>query len=306
MNTENIVKHYWDCAAALKPETHTHKLLKSYYMTLCCRRAKASINLPREKFSRHTMCPRCSSKWDETNFQMKLKPQQVALTTKVKKQLEKLYEANKSTESRRTITKKQRKRAKWLRKRVLSNVEMQCELCQHKTLLTLHKPSRGERESRTLETAELEESTIVETVPAPTPVKTKKNKSKDKTAGLKLDNVQTHAAKKVTPNKDANQRRSNQKTAAVIVKPQANNKSVSKTAAAPKQQAKHAANLTQPLKSKKKKQHTKVVAAPVAQNVKSKTQKQNSLLQLAALLKAQTTSKAGANVAQKKLESLLK
>lgn len=32
MSTENTVKLLWDCANALDAETHTNKLLKSYYM----------------------------------------------------------------------------------------------------------------------------------------------------------------------------------------------------------------------------------------------------------------------------------
>ncbi|XP_036331865.1 uncharacterized protein LOC118743358 [Rhagoletis pomonella] len=311
MDKENLVKHYWDCASALEPETHTHKLLKSYYMTICRKLAKSSISMPKEKFSRNMMCRHCSSKWNESDFQMKLKPQQIAHSTKARKQIEKLYDAKKSTENRRALTRKQRKRAKWLSKRVLNSVEIQCELCKHKTKLPMQKPSRKERDSKMTEVTELDEILVPETVtPAPVKNKKKKKKNKDKTAGLKLDKVQVNAAKISAPNKDvaptkphtnaASITTDTPKGAAANAKPQSNNKSANK-ADATKKQAKPTAKLSQPLKAKKK--NAKAAAAP---NIQSKTQQKNSLLQLAAMLKAQTANKSGENSAHRRLESLLK
>ncbi|XP_011192721.2 uncharacterized protein LOC105218685 [Zeugodacus cucurbitae] len=308
MSAESLVKHYWDCARVLEPEGHTRKLLKSYFMTKCRKLAKSTIWMPKEKFSTHTMCPRCSSKWNETNYKMFLKPQQIAYSTKARKQIEKLQEAKTSIENRRALTRKQRKRAKWLQKRVLNSVVIQCELCAHKTKIEMQKPNKTESNNETTDTTELEDIVPTETV-APTPVnlKKKKKKNKDKTAGLKLDKSKNLATKN---NEVQNKTSVNKQVVpAATIKLQPSNKVVAKVNPTNKVAAKPTkptAILSQPLKAKKQKQQKAKPANNTTPKVQSKTQQQNSLLQLAALLKSQTAAKTGANATQKRLESLLK
>lgn len=300
MTAENKVKYYWDCARVLEPDGHTKKVLKSYFMTNCRKLAKSSICMPKEKFSQNTMCPRCCSKWSETNYKMFLNPQQITYSTKAKKQIQKLQEAKTSIEKRRALTRKQRKRAKWLQKRVMSSVIIECELCQHRTKIELNKPGKKETDSENIDTVDLDESVPPESITT-TPINTKKKKkkTKDRTAGLKLDKN-----KNLTENNNKIQTKTGinkQEVPAATIKPQPSNKVVAKVIPSNKAAGKPNSSLSQSLKAKKQKQKK---SKPT--KIQSKTQQQNSLLKLAALLKSQTVTKSAANASQKRLESLLK
>ncbi|XP_049308214.1 uncharacterized protein LOC125777427 [Bactrocera dorsalis] len=307
MSAETKVKYLWDCAKVLEPENHTKKLLKSYFMTNCRKLAKANIYLPKDKFSQNTMCPRCCSKWSETNYKMFLKPQQIAYSTKAKKQIEKLNEAKTSIEKRRALTRKQRKRAKWLQKRVLSSVVIECELCQHKTSIKLEKPGKTENDSENKDNIDLEEIATPESITTTlVNAKKKKKKIKDKTAGLKVD--KTKNLTKLNDKKQIEPSILKQKvpTATNTSKPQPINKVAAKINPSNKATTKPTTNLGQPLKAKKQKQKKAKPTNIATKAVQSKTQQQNSLLQLAALLKSQTATKSATNATQKRLESLLK
>nr|XP_014098944.2 uncharacterized protein LOC106623845 [Bactrocera oleae] len=236
---------------------------------------------------------------------MFLKPQQIAYSTKAKKQIEKLHEAKTSIEKRRALTRKQRKRAKWLQKRVLSSVVIECELCKHKTSIEMQKPSKTGRDSENTETADLEETATPESItPTPVDAKKKKKKNKDKTAGLKLDK-----SKNLTKTNNKIQAKTSvikQNVPAATIKPLPSNKVVTKVNPSNKVTTKSTTNLSQPLKTKKRKQKKAKTTNIATKLLQSKTQQQNSLLQLAALLKSQTATKSAANATQKRLESLLK
>ncbi|CAD7014487.1 unnamed protein product [Ceratitis capitata] len=298
MRSESLIKHYWDCAGTLDSEHHTHKLLKSYYMTICRKLAKTSVWMPKEKFSRNTMCRRCSSKWNETNFRMKLNPQEITYSAKAKRQIEKLYNAKSGIENRRALTRKQRKRAKWLKKRVMNSVEIQCELCQHKTRIEMHKPNKREPESGTMKcnADENDLPELITSTPVTAKTKKKKNKSKDKTAGLKIEKVQMVTSKNVTANIVDNKNRINNIKKQEHSVPIANTQQPHKKSII-KADVKTTTNLSQPLKAKKQKKKAKTFPTAAAPKIQSKTQQQNSILQLAALLKAQ--NKPGPNATQK-------
>ncbi|XP_067630390.1 uncharacterized protein [Eurosta solidaginis] len=311
MDKENVIKHYWECASALEPATHTHKLLKSYYMTICRKLANSGIQMPQEKFSHSTMCARCCSKWNETDYRMRLKPQEIAKSTKAKKQIAKLNEPRSGIEQCRVLTRKQRKRAKWLQKRVGNSMEMQCEFCQHKTTIEMNKPSRKERELRKSKVTDLDEQkqTTCKAVPS-TAVKIKnkkKKKNKDKSAGIKVEKGQAVVLHKIKPKVEPSQNETKydgDRTTKIEALKQKRQKVASQgvilNVQKPVVPNKSAQNLIQPLKAKKKKKKTPTP------NALSKTKQQNSLLQLAALLKAQTTNKSCAKGTQNRLELLLK
>lgn len=177
---------------------------------------------------------------------------------------------------------------------------IECELCQHRTKIELNKPGKKETDSENIDTVDLDESVPPESITT-TPINTKKKKkkTKDRTAGLKLDKN-----KNLTENNNKIQTKTGinkHEVPAATIKPQPSNKVVAKVIPSNKAAGKPNSSLSQSLKAKKQKQKK---SKPT--KIQSKTQQQNSLLKLAALLKSQTVTKSAANASQKRLESLLK
>ncbi|XP_055852479.1 translation initiation factor IF-2 [Episyrphus balteatus] len=242
---EQIVKLLWNQANVLQQKNHTVQLLRSFYLTTCKKIAKHDVRLPAEKFAPSVMCPKCSSIWSESKFSLSLKPLRIH-SKKAEKLVDKLNKDQKS------LSKKQKKRAKWLKKKICNTVEIKCEFCQTKTKQTL---------IRTKVKLKIEEKEPKIEIPIK---KKKKKKSKDKSAGLKLDRLIPQTKK---PNPFA-----------------------TKTENKPKKQ-----KTAQPKTQQSKAKIEKTI---------SKTQKQNSLLQLAKMLKSQGPT-SGSN-SNNQLEKLLR
>lgn len=237
---EQTLKLQWNQANAITQNSHTTQLLRSFYITNCKKIAKYDIKLPALQFAPSVMCPKCSSIWSESTFSMVSKPLQIR-SRKAEKLVEKLNSHQKD------LTRKQKKRAKWLKKKIYNNVVIKCEFCKNKTvqLLQRSKPKlKVEEKTSDIEVA----------------VKKKKKKSKDKSAGLKLDKVIVQQTQPKKP-------------------------------------------LNQPNSKKANKPKVQVSKAKIEKSI-SKTQKQNSLLALAKMLKSQgSTSGTKSN---NQLEKLLR
>uniref|UniRef100_A0A1A9VL16 Uncharacterized protein n=1 Tax=Glossina austeni TaxID=7395 RepID=A0A1A9VL16_GLOAU len=305
MSVENTVKLLWNCAAALEPKTHAHKLLKSYYINNCRSIANTKLQMPKEKFGTSQMCSHCGCFWHESEFKLKPQSQQVPVRTKALKLIAKLEETNQE-HSQNVLRGKQRRRAKWLKKRITNYMKVKCELCHHTTLIKMEKPQTKKRLNKNANLPMEEEETVSDVHLKS--IKKKKNKA-NKNAGLnipkqhceqekqqsvKAQTVLIKSKPSVAATKQINETKfvSKQPT----VKPKSNNTRITQSPATK-------ANSN---KKHKSKQSSKISTPPVA--VQSKTQRKNSLLQLAALLKQQTTSDGTetAKSTQKRLEALLK
>uniref|UniRef100_A0A1B0AXF9 Uncharacterized protein n=1 Tax=Glossina palpalis gambiensis TaxID=67801 RepID=A0A1B0AXF9_9MUSC len=307
MSVENTVKLLWDCAAALEPKTHAHKLLKSYYINNCRTIANTKLQMPKEKFGTSQMCSHCGCFWHESEFKLKPHSQQVPVTAKALKLIAKLEETNQE-HYKNVLTGKQRRRAKWLKKRITNYMKVKCELCQHKTLIKMEKPQKKKRLNKNANLPIEEEETVSDVHLKS--IKKKKNKA-NKNAGLNKPK-QHFDQEKHLPVKTP--------TALIPSKPSVEaTKQINKTKFVSKQptvksksnnaritQSQSPATKVNSSKKHKSKQSSKISTPPVA--VQSKTQRKNSLLQLAALLKQQTTSNRTetAKSTQQRLEALLK
>ncbi|XP_005179021.1 uncharacterized protein LOC101893795 [Musca domestica] len=297
---ESKASLFWNCSTALKPETHVHKLLKSYYMNMCRKLVRNTIQIPKEKFASTQMCSHCGLFWSESEFRMKLKSQHVTVKGKTKRLIEKLQKS-KEPDQKDLLTGKQRKRAKWLQKRATQHIEIKCDQCQHKSIVKLDKPKKKAKKVDDVADVQQEAIALDENGPKSKPKKKKKNK--DKVAGLKipLDKQQEKPLQQQNTNKP--------KTPQKEKPPTMTSPCPAPTAQTPKV----AQQLTQTNKTKKKKKPSNATTTPKASNnnsnkvqkVVSKTQQQNSLLQLAALLK-NNSSNSGKNSTQNRLEALLK
>lgn len=127
------------------------------------------------------MCQMCGSLWHRSDFDMKLKPQRLRNRTKYLKLIEK-FDASKP-EISSGLSQKQRRRAKWLKKRLGSFVDITCKQCNHKSSIKLNKPLVR----RKLKGKEEKNKKIVTTILLAEQQRQKKGKKpKDKNAGLKL------------------------------------------------------------------------------------------------------------------------
>ncbi|KAI9577608.1 uncharacterized protein LOC119641379 [Glossina fuscipes] len=307
MSVENTVKLLWDCAAALEPKTHAHKLLKSDYINNCRTIANTKLQMPKEKFGTSQMCSHCGCFWHESEFKLKPHSQQVPVRAKALKLIAKLEETNQE-HYKNVLTGKQRRRAKWLKKRITNYMKVKCELCQHKTLIKMEKPQKKKRLNKNANLPIEEEETVSDVHLKS--IKKKKNKA-NKNAGLnkpkqhfdqekhlpvKTPTVLIPSKPSVEATKQINKTKfvSKQPT----VKSKSNNARIT--------QSQSPATKVNSSKKHKSKQSSKISTPPVA--VQSKTQRKNSLLQLAALLKQQTTSNRTetAKSTQQRLEALLK
>ncbi|XP_034479121.1 uncharacterized protein LOC117785288 [Drosophila innubila] len=276
MAEEKSINLLWNCAKELSTHTHTERLLKSYYTNTCRKLARHNVQLPEDCVGTARMCGRCGNQWTDGNYQLQLKPQRLANNAKRRRLIARL-DMDKAKRQRGTLSTGARKRAKWLKKRMASNIAVDCSLCGHSTMLPLEKPKKR---SETIATTSRTETITTTTLPVASKQKKKKNnKNKDINAGLKpttqKQQQQQHQQKPPTA----------QKAAATTT-----------TTTAVRQSSKQ---------KKKSKAAQSTPAASNAPKMQSKTQKQNVLLQLAAQLKSHA-SKNASKTPQSRLQALLK
>ncbi|XP_052841647.1 uncharacterized protein LOC128255876 [Drosophila gunungcola] len=278
MSDQRTMDLLWNCASKLTDQSHTERILKSHYITTCRKLARNSVQLPEESFGSARMCSRCGNQWADGRYQLHLQPQKLRQSANKRRLIAQL-ENVKAKQIRGEMSSGARKRAKWLKKRMASQMAVDCEVCRHKTMLPLEK---GRKRAK----PKAKEETMTATQPAAADQnkkKAKKNKSqapnKDINAGLqipqqqKTPQQQQHLAKSPAPSKKASQ--------PVGIASQ---------------------NPSQTSKKKKKKP---AQPTPAAAKTQSKTQKQNVLLQLAAQLKSNAFKDANKSQ-QNRLQAFLK
>ncbi|XP_023177795.2 uncharacterized protein LOC111604119 [Drosophila hydei] len=173
MGEERRVNHLWNCAKELSAETHAERLLKSYYINTSRKVARHNIQLPEESIGPARMCVRCGSQWSDGQYKLHLQPQRLASNAKRRRLIAQL-EAVKAKQQRGVLSTGARKRAKWLKKCMASNVAVQCDLCEHKTMLPLEKPKKRAK------------AKTMQATTTTTTVKNKQHTNKDINAGPKL------------------------------------------------------------------------------------------------------------------------
>ncbi|XP_032585479.1 uncharacterized protein LOC6579333 [Drosophila mojavensis] len=265
--TEKTVNHLWNCAKELGVETHTERLLKSYYINTSRKLARHNVQLPEENIGPARMCARCGSQWSDGQYKLHLQPQRLASNAKRRRLIAQL-EVVKAKQQRGGLSTGARKRAKWLKKCMASKMAVQCELCQHKTMLPLEKPKKRDK-AKTMQPAAAAAETSTTTV------RNKQHKNKDINARLKMPIQQKQTTATVAK----------QSTTTTTANSQSNKQKNKK-------------------KKKQQQQQTKTTPTPV-QKVQSKTQKQNALLQLAAQLKTHASQNAS-RTQQSRLQAFLK
>nr|XP_017014766.2 translation initiation factor IF-2 [Drosophila takahashii] len=282
MGDQKTVDLLWNCASKLTDQTHTERLLKSYYITTCRKLARHNVQLPEDSFGSARMCSRCGNQWTDGRYQLHLQPQRLRQSAKSRRLIAQL-ETVRAKQTKGEMSSGARKRAKWLKKRMASQMAVDCEVCRHKTMLPLEK---GKKRAK----AKAAEETMAATQPAaagPNKKKAKKKKSqapnKDINAGLKIPQQQK------TPQQQQQQPAKSPAPAS------------SKKACQPVGKASQNPSQTSKKKKKKPAQPAPVVAA----KTQSKTQKQNALLQLAAQLKSNAFKDASKSQ-QNRLQAFLK
>ncbi|KAH8370291.1 hypothetical protein KR093_002967 [Drosophila rubida] len=282
MAGEKSINLLWNCAKELTTETHAERLLKSYYTNTCRKLAKHNIQLPDDCVGSARMCKRCGNQWADGYYELQLHPQRLANNAKRRRLIARLdvdKVKEKGTREKGKLSIGARKRAKWLKKRMASNIAVDCSLCGHNTMLPLEKPKKRCKAAETITTKT-----------TPTQVaskkKKKKNKNQDVNAGLKLPAPPSQTQQQKAPTA--------QKTAPTRI--------ATATTTTPAGQSNK-----QKKKPKSKAAQSKSTAAAVssALKVQSKTQKQNALLQLAAQLKSHA-SKTASKSPQDRLQALLR
>lgn len=197
------------------------------------------------------MCPYCGSFWNNSDYGLKLIPKQFKIRSKTKKLVENL-EKSKGF-SYKILNKKQRNRAKWLKKKVSNHLAINCFQCKHRSLLKIDNSKLKSPRQLTgvKETSDLRKASVKNSL--------QKSKSGSNAKKNEKGEIITPVSSKL---RNIQERKSHKK---------------------PK--TKNNGNLS-----------NKVV---------SKTQKQNSLLHLAALLQKQSKDSSN-NTAEKRLLSFLK
>ncbi|EDV36901.1 uncharacterized protein Dana_GF11707 [Drosophila ananassae] len=267
MTDQRTVDLLWNCSKSLTSETHTERLLKSYYINTCRKLARHNVQLPEDSFGPARMCSRCGNQWSDGRYDLHLESQKLRQTAKNRRLIARL-DAVKAKLQRGELSIGARKRAKWLKKRMASHMAVDCDVCRHKTMLPLEK---GRKRAK-LQDKE-ESVVIVQPATAGPPKKKAKAKAqnKDINAGLKIPQAQQQKKPQPTPAKKAPQ-----------------------TVQPPSQTPKK--------KNQKKNKPTQPAPAPKTQ---SKTQKQNALLQLAAQLKSNAFKNASKSQ-ENRLQAFLK
>ncbi|EDV59662.1 uncharacterized protein LOC6543499 [Drosophila erecta] len=278
MGDQKTVDLLWNCASKLTDQSHTERILKSYYITTCRKLARHNVQLPEDSFGSARMCSRCGNQWTDGRYQLHLQPQELKQSAKNRRLIARL-EAVKSKLAKGDMTSGARKRAKWLRKRMASNMAVDCDVCHHKTMLPLEK---GRKRAEVKATKE--------TMAAAQPAPAGQNKKKAKKKNSQAPNKDINAGLKIPQQQKAPQQQ------------QQPSKSSAPSKKAPQPVGIVAQNPSQPSKKKKKKPAQPAPAAPKTQ---SKTQKQNVLLQLAAQLKSNAFKDASKSQ-QNRLKEFLK
>ncbi|XP_016957896.1 uncharacterized protein LOC108029914 [Drosophila biarmipes] len=275
MTDQKTVDLLWNCASKLTDQTHTERLLKSYYITTCRKLARHNVQLPEDSFGPARMCSRCGNQWTDGRYQLHLEPQRLRQSAKNRRLIAQL-EAVKAKPTKGEMNSGSRKRAKWLKKRMASQMAVDCEVCRHKTMLPLEK---SRKRAKLIATAETMATTTQPAAVVQNKKKAKKKKSqapnKDINAGLKIPKQQK-------PQQQLQQPAPSKKTSQPV--------------------GTAAQNPSQTSKKKKKKP---AQPAPAAAKTQSKTQKQNALLQLAAQLKSNAFKDASKSQ-QNRLQAFLK
>ncbi|XP_034109258.2 uncharacterized protein LOC117571296 [Drosophila albomicans] len=281
MVEEKSINLLWNCAKELTTATHAERLLKSYYTNTCRKLAKHSIQLPADCVGAARMCKRCGNQWADGNYELQLQPQRLANNAKRRRLIARLdVEKEKAKAKQGKLSIGARKRAKWLKKRMASNIAVDCSLCGHNTMLPLEKPKKRSKAAETIAPP----TATTKTTEVASKKKKKKNKNQDVNAGLKLPPPQTQSQQ---------QQQQLQKTPTA----QKAAPTTTKTTSTPKAAGQNS-------KQKKKTKTTPAVSS-AAPKVQSKTQKQNALLQLAAQLKSHAF-KTASKTPQDRLQALLK
>ncbi|KAH8253899.1 hypothetical protein KR032_007523, partial [Drosophila birchii] len=264
----------WNCAAKLTGQSHTERLLKSYYITTCRKLARHNVQLPEDSFGSARMCARCGNQWADGRYQLHLQPQRLKESAKNRRLVAQL-EAVKAKQIKGEMSSGARKRAKWLKKRMASQMAVDCDVCHHKTMLPLEKGRRRAKLKAKEETMATTQPTAAAAATSQNKKKTKKTKktpaqNKDINAGLKIPQQQQKTPQQQPPKK-------------------------------PSQPAGGAAQTP----SKKKKKAAKPSAPTVQKAAQSKTKQQNALLQLAAQLKSHAFKDASKSQ-ENRLQAFLK
>ncbi|XP_068146385.1 uncharacterized protein [Drosophila tropicalis] len=178
MAEKQTLDFLWKCSLSLSSETQTERMLKSYYITTCRKLAKRNVQLPTNTFGWGQMCARCGNQWNDGNYDLRLKPSSISETPKRLRQVAKLDEVQQKGQDAQTLSRGAKKRAKWLKKRMPSNMIVDCSLCRHKTMLPLEKHKRKRQQTE----VEVEQK-IIESkdVPAVNNSKKKKKGKKNST-----------------------------------------------------------------------------------------------------------------------------
>nr|XP_016940476.1 histone H1.0-A [Drosophila suzukii] len=276
MSDQKTVDLLWNCASKLSDQTHTERLLKSYYITTCRKLARHNVQLPEDSFGPARMCSRCGNQWTDGRYQLHLEPQRLRQSARNRRLIAQL-EAVKAKPTKGEMSSGARKRAKWLKKRMASQMAVDCEVCRHKTMLPLEKTRKRAKLIAT------EETMATTTQPAAEGKNKKKAKRK----------------KSQAPNKDIN-------AGLKIPQPQKTLQQPPKQPAPSKKASQPVGMASQnPSQTAKKKKKKPAQPAPAAAKTQSKTQKQNALLQLAAQLKSNAFKDASKSQ-QNRLQAFLK
>lgn len=258
----------------------------------------------------------CGSFWNESDFDMKVKPQRLRNKMKYLKLIDK-FDARKP-EGASGLNQKQRRRAKWLKKRLGTFVEIICKHCKHKSSIKLNKPLLKRKQEK----QEVKNSKIEKTALCAEEKKAHKNKKpKDKNAGLKIpeltkpetlvktnikttleDTLRDNKKKTTIVNNNLSKstnntlKTSNNSTKSTTNTLKITNKQAPKSI---KQAPKNTNKLQVNAKIKQSniktflnniKNSSKKAVPTNKTNTISKTQQKNSILQLATLLKKKTTN----------------
>ncbi|XP_020818098.1 uncharacterized protein LOC110191562 [Drosophila serrata] len=267
----------WNCAAQLTAQSHTERILKSYYITTCRKLARHNVQLPEDSFGSARMCSRCGNQWADGRYQLHLQPQRLKQSAKNRRLVAQL-ERVQAKQIKGEMSSGARKRAKWLKKRMASQMAVACDVCQHKTMLPLEKGRKRAKLKAKEETiATIQPTTAAATATAHNKKKTKKMKK------TLVQNTDINAGLKI---------------------PQQQQKTAQQPSKKPSQPAGGASQNTSQTPGKKKKKAAKPSAPPV-QKPQSKTKKQNALLQLAAQLKSHAFKDASKSQ-ENRLQAFLK
>lgn len=176
-----------------------------------------------------------------------------------------MLDKSKDVNFKGNLSRKQINRAKWLKKRLTNSIEINCYQCKRKSLVKMEKPENKIKETTEINTQFQNTDNLKDQIKKP-----KKKKIKCERSGLKIP----HENKPIISTPLTKSETFQSKPLGKIVN----------------QKSPHGQQTSKVIKNNK---------------VVSKTQKQNSVLQLATLLKNQSSSSAK-NLAQKRLEALLK